>query len=185
MERWFNQTVSDLSRHEGFRAYPYPDPLSDLAKKYPPSVHKWGYRPVREIINELELDYNQAIKAGGPWTWGYGNTHGVDLDGSITEEVARQDLSRELSAHLGVLDTLVPEWNVYPDFAKTVLANLAYNMGNRLAQFKNTLRYFRERNWTQAAVNLEKSAWYRQVGSRATELVWRLKNQMIQAKFIV
>lgn len=185
MERWFNQTVGDLARHEGFRAYPYPDPLSELHKIYPPGKYKWGFKPPKEIIAQIGLDYATAFKLGGPWTWGYGDTHGVDMDGQIEEPEARIELSRELSEHITVLDALVPEWKVYPDFAKTVLANLAYNMGSRLGQFRNTLKYFREKNWIQAAAGLEKSLWYRQVGGRAEELVWRLKNQMIQPKYLV
>ena len=185
MERWFNQTLADLDRHEGFRPYPYPDPLSELHKRFPPGKFKWGFKPVPDILKQIGVDFNQAMKLGAPWTWRYGDTHGVKFDRPIDKEEARAELARELSAHLPVLDGLLPEWKVYPDFAKTVLANLAYNMGNRLGQFKNTLKYFKEQNWTAAAVNLEKSAWYRQVGVRSAELVWRLKNEMIQPKYIV
>lgn len=181
MERWYKQTLEDLYRHEGFRAFPYPDPLSETHKKYPPSKYKWGYRKATDIMKELGI----GPEGGKPWTWGCGNTHGVVLDGEISKEQALEDLSRELSAHLSVLDALVPEWKAYPDFAKTVLANLAYNMGNRLGQFKNTNKYFRERNWAQAAVNLEKSAWYRQVGTRSKELVWRLRHEQVQPEYIV
>lgn len=181
MDRWFTQTVADLARHEGFRPHAYPDPLSEIHKKYPPAKYGWGYRPAADILKELGLDYN----LGKPWTQGYGDTHNVSMTAAISEKDARVGLSRELSEHLPVLASLVPEWEVYPDFAKTVLANLAYNMGNRLAQFKNTLKYFRERNWAQAAAGLEKSLWYRQVGFRGEELVWRLRHEMIQAKYLV
>lgn len=181
MERWFQQTLSDLERHEGFRPYPYPDPLSEIAKKYPPSKYRWGFVDPVPLLTSLKLD----PKDGTPWTIGYGNTVGVTINDVTTKEFARKDLSRELSSHLSVLDRLLPEWKVYPDFAKTVLANLAYNMGNRLGQFRNTLNYIKAKQWNQAAVNLEKSLWYKQVGVRAPELVERLRKEMIQPKYLV
>lgn len=181
-ERWFNQTLADLWRHEGFRSYAYPDPLSPMAKNY--KSRQWGFRPAREIMGELGIEIGDAY-LGDPWTVGVGVTKNVTLDSTRTQEEAREELSRELLEHLDILDKLVPEWKSYPDFAKTVLANLAYNLGSRLKQFKNTLRYFREQKWEQAAANLEKSLWYRQVGSRSKELVWRLRNGMIQPEHIV
>lgn len=180
-ERWFLQTLADLWRHEGFRRYAYPDPLSELHRKYPPSKWRWGFRPAREILEEINADSN----LGKPWTVGVGFTRGITPDSEMTEEQARELLSRELFEHLPVLDKHVPEWKVYPTFAKSVLANLAFNLGGRLGQFKNTLGYFRERKWHQAAANLEKSLWYQQVGSRAQELVWRLRNEQIQAEHII
>lgn len=182
MERWERQTLSDLERHEGFRPYAYPDPLSPMFRKYSSRRIRWGFRPAREIMKELGIT---DPRLGSPWTVGFGFTRGVTPDSHMTIEEARPELYRELIAHLTVLDRLLPEWQLYPGFVKTVLANLAFNMGSRLGQFKNTLRYFHQRDWLRAATNLEKSLWYQQVGGRARELVWRLKNEMVQPEFLV
>lgn len=180
-ERWFVQTLADLWRHESYRKYAYPDPLSELHRKYPPGKYQWGFRPARDILKEIGADPD----LGKPWTVGVGFTRGVTPDSEMSKEQAHEHLATELFEHLPVLDKHVPEWKVYPTFAKTVLANLAFNLGGRLGQFKNTLAYFRERKWLQAAVNLEKSLWYTQVGHRSKELVWRLKHEQIQPEYIV
>lgn len=179
MENWVVQTVSDLERHEGFRKYAYPDPLSELGVEYPAHKWGWGYKPADVILREIE----EPASKGLPWTVGYGFTHGVGPSTVMEREQARDELIPELIEHLEVLDKLVPEWKEYPDVIKTVLANLAYNLGyKRLAKFKNTLEYFRQRQWMKAAANLQKSLWFTQVGDRAEELVKRLKTLEIEPR---
>ena len=40
---WFKQVCSDLERHEGFRQFAYPDPLSFIGKNYSNPKYKWGF----------------------------------------------------------------------------------------------------------------------------------------------
>lgn len=181
MENWLAQTVADLERHEGFRPYAYPDPLSELHEEFPPSEWGWGYKPADAILRAI----GQPASKGNPWTVGYGFTHGVGPSTKMDREQARDELLPELIEHLEVLDRLLPEWKLYPDVIKTVLANLAFNLGGRLKQFKNTLKYFEQREWAKAAANLQKSLWYRQVGDRSEELVKRLKTLEIDPRYKV
>lgn len=177
--RWLVQLHSDLKRHEGFREFAYPDPLSPLGREY---GSLFGFRPAREVLQQLGLDES----LGTPWTYGYGFTHGVTIDSRITREMANHKLYDEIYEHLRVLDKLVPTWHKMPDFVKTVLGNMAFNMGyNTLAQFKNTLAAFRRHDWDAAANGMVKSLWYRQVGTRGRELVWRMRNRQVQEEFKV
>jgi hypothetical protein len=43
------QYLEDARKHEGFREYAYPDPLSYLAKRY--KHLPWGFKPARELLN--------------------------------------------------------------------------------------------------------------------------------------
>src|SRR5690606_33278837 len=52
-----------------------------------------------------------------------------------------------------------------------IMVNMAFNLGNRLEGFKNTLAMIRAGDYVKAARNMEKSLWYRQVGRRSKELV--------------
>lgn len=177
MQYWLLQTLEDLDRHEGFRPYAYPDPLSELEEKYPALRWGWGYKPADAILREI----GEPAYKGKPWTVGYGFTQGVGPSTKMDKDQAREELLPELMEHLEVLDRLVPEWRDYPDVVKTVLANLAFNLGGRLRQFKNTLEYFRQREWKKAAANLQKSLWFKQVGNRGEELVKRLKTLEIES----
>ena len=69
---------------------------------------------------------------------------------------------------------------------KTVLINMAYNMGlHGLLQFRNTLAFMSQGNWAKAAANMRQSLWAKQVGSRARRLITRIETQTIPAEYAV
>lgn len=174
--RLVTQVVEDLKEDEGFREFAYPDPLSYLGKKYPSSKYKWGFKSAREI---LTLIGEQASK-GEPWTYGFGFTSGVTVDSRITLPVALNQLKEKVIRYLVDMKSIVPNYDTMPFAVQTVLLNMTYNLGrNGLAQFKNTIRYLSQGNYDQAAANLEKSLWYRQVGVRAKKLVRRIRTQQL------
>lgn len=179
--KWQTQVLKDLIRHEGFREFAYPDPLSVLGRKYSSSKYRWGYRPAREILAELgEKEIN-----GQPWTVGYGFTHGVTPDTRMTREQANQRLEVEILEHVRGLNKIYPDWENEPLFVSTVLANMIFNMGTaRLAKFAPTLAVIKAKKYEEAAARLERTAWYKQVGDRAVELVRRIRYQMIDPKHI-
>jgi GH24 family phage-related lysozyme (muramidase) len=177
-QAWLVQTHADLQRHEGFRQYAYPDPLSKLGKKYKGSK-EWGYQ--RGDI--LLAKYGDDQKDGRPWTVGYGFTRGVTPASSISKELADRKLEQEIVDHVRGLDDLVPEWRTYPPVVQAVLANLIFNLGKyKLTKFHSTLQNFRDRDYERAAGNLQNSLWYRQVGTRSVELVNRLRTGEIESK---
>lgn len=180
-EDWFIQTIADLDRHEGFRQYAYPDPLSELGRRYPPSRYKWGFRPAHQIL----LEIGEIPEKGRPWTVGYGFTNGVNHHTTIDKVVAQRRLEGEIIAHVHVLDILIPEWRNMPVHVKTVLANMAFNLGSRLKQFKPTLEVFKRGDYRAAGQRLRNTLWFRQVGNRARELVERLETGKIQEQYKV
>lgn len=176
---WLSQSHADLKRHEGFRPYAYPDPLSALGKKH---GSKFGYKPAREVLASLGANESQ----GGPWTVGYGFTKNVTPDTHMSQEEADEHLYVEIMQHAQGLDDLVPDWGNSPLYVQTVLVNLIFNLGKAgLAKFKNTLRLFNEGKYVQASANLKQSLWYNQVGNRAVELTARLTAGAIPARFAV
>lgn len=173
-----NQVVADLDRHEGFREFAYPDPLSKLYRKHP--NERWGTKPARDILGQLGISYDDAASLGAPWTVGFGFTHGVNPDTRIPKQLAKRKLEElVLAINRDLLMTLT--W--YKDASavtKSVLINMYYNLGRAgLLGFRNTLRYISERNYAQAAANMLKSLWATQVGQRARELARRLETQEV------
>lgn len=178
---WFRQTLADLHRHEGFREYAYPDPLSELGKRYPAARYKWGFKPAGMILLELgEFPYK-----GNPWTVGYGFTNGVTHNTRMDIVTATRRLEKEVDSHVEILDVLVKGWRDMPTYVKTVLANLAFNLGSRLKHFRPTLDVFERGDYSYAGDRLTRTLWYKQVGSRARELVERLKTGKIQDQYNV
>lgn len=171
------QVKEDLLRHEGFREFAYPDPLSKLARKY--RGLPWGFRPAREL---LALINDMDEQDGAPWTVGVGFTHNVTPDSRMTRIQAERKLEQLiLNADKLLEDTL--SWYKDASFVtKTVLINMLFNLGLKgLLGFKNTLRFISQKNYTKAASNMKLSLWYRQVGVRAKELVARMATQTIDA----
>ena len=177
--RWLEQAHADLRRHEGFRPYAYPDPLSVLGKKY---GKEFGYKPATEVISKLGVDPKQ----GAPWTIGYGFTHGVTVGSVMSREEADERLYEEIMKHASALDDLVPDWAQAPLYVQTTLVNLVFNMGKSgLAKFKNTLALFNAGKWAEAGRALTNSLWYKQVGNRAVELTQRMITGVIPDKYAV
>lgn len=172
---WQEQVLADGRKHEGYRQYAYPDVLSKLFKQHPKAP--WGFKPARSIVQEL----GGNLEEGGPWTVGYGYTHGVTPDTEFSKGMAEHKLVEIMSQSAKDAEFLVPNFKEQPDVVKTVLVSMAYNMGRaKLATFRNTLRYFFTKNYVQAAAAMEKSLWYRQVGHRAKELVKRVRTLKIE-----
>lgn len=179
---WFQQTLSDLIRHEGMREYAYPDPLSKLGKADPLSrKYGWGSKPATEILAK----HGFSERDGRPWTVGVGYTRGVTPSSRMNVKEAISKLSGELYVHLPVLNGLIPDWETFPDVIKAVLANMAFNMGNRLTQFTTSLELLRHRRFPQAGSNLRGTLWYKQVGARAEELCKRLETGQVEKKNLV
>jgi len=173
------QTAADLVRHEAVREFAYPDPLSLLARKY--RRLPWGFKPARELLAQIP----EKEEHGRPWTVGVGFTQGVTPDSRMTREQSLRKLDEKVGKYAGDLQRLIPDITEHPFVIQTVFLNLIFNMGfGRLAKFKNTLAFLRQRNYRAVADNLEKSLWYRQVGTRAVELVERVRTLSIKQEHV-
>ena len=175
------QVKKDLGRHEGFRQWSYPDPLSDLHKRFPRL--KWGYAPAKELVAAVDKSFSDW-KQGSPWTVGYGFTDGVTEDSIMFQITAERKLEQKILEVDSALESLLSWYKATPFVVKTVLINMAFNLGLKgLLEFKNTLAYMKASNWKQAASNMRQSLWYKQVGSRAEELSKRIETLTIPDEF--
>lgn len=170
------QVKDDLERHEGFREFAYPDPLTKLYKMLPKKDrHLWGTRPARELVSDFDP------KDGAPWTYGFGFTHGVTPDSRIERIRAERKLEEHTLEMKYALARALPWISEASFVTHTILINMAFNMGlPGLLMFRNTLRFVKEKNYKQAAQNMKLSLWYSQVGDRAEELTNRMSSQTIE-----
>lgn len=174
------QVRSDLERHEGFREYAYPDPLSQLQARH--GKERWGFVPARQILERLGVPTALAANLGAPWTVGHGFTGGTTLDSRMSRLMSERKLEEKVVEMDNVLRNTLTWYKDATEVTKGVLINMSFNMGLKgLLGFKNTLRFISEKNYTQAASNMEQSLWFRQVKGRAVELVERMRTQQIAA----
>lgn len=180
--RLMRQVKADLDRHEGFREFAYPDVKSKIGRTYKGKSWPWGYVPARELLARIP-----GVKEsdGAPWTYGYGFTHGVTPDSRIQRIPAERMLEQLILTMNNVLASKLP-WYSYSTFVtKTILINMAFNMGVAgLLKFRNTLAFVREQIYDKAAANMRKSLWYRQLPERAGELSKRMEKQVIEPQHL-
>src|SRR5581483_11317979 len=82
----------------------------------------------------------------------------------------------DLTAAEAVARGLVPSFDHLSDNRKAVLLNLAFNLGNRLAEFVKFRKAVQEENFDVAASELLSSRWSIQVGVRATRLAKQMRD---------
>lgn len=114
----------------------------------------------------------------GARTIGYG--HNLDASGetyqTLTDEEAEALLNTDIDKVERQLQAVLP-WVFDLDDARLgVIMNMTFNMGiGTMQTFKNTLAFIQKGDYEKAARNMEKSAWYSQVGNRAKRLVRQME----------
>jgi lysozyme len=104
----------------------------------------------------------------GIWTIGVG--HNIQEKG-ISDRVMDLMLEEDLQEAIDEVKRNVSFFTEMPEQVQEALVNLSFNMGiPRLMQFKKTLAYLREGDFTSAASELLDSRYATQVGERAIEI---------------
>jgi len=108
----------------------------------------------------------------------YKDTKGIDTIGvgrnlvnrGISTDEAMIMLDNDIQYFTNQLKTVIPWFDSKPDKVKTVLIDMAFNLGiTGLLNFKNTLHFIEIGDYKSAAVAMLESQWAKQVGTRATE----------------
>ena len=140
---------------------------------------------ITNIIDQLKRDEGLRLKvysdSRGFDTIGYGhnldaNPLPFDVSQGITEVQATQILGKDVERISTFLQRALP-WVVNLDDARHgVLQNLAFNIGGEaLLKIHVTLAATQAGEYEYAAVDLENSAWYNEVGDRAKRLVQQMR----------
>tara|TARA_S200002703_G_C3708438_1_gene217601 strand:+ start:84 stop:500 length:417 start_codon:yes stop_codon:yes gene_type:complete len=100
-------------------------------------------------------------------TIGYGH----NLNEPISEAAALQILSDDVSIAVNELDDRMDWWRDLPHPAQLVLASMVFNLGwPRFSRFKKMIAALEDRDYDQAAAEMEDSLWFQQIKSRGDEL---------------
>lgn len=100
----------------------------------------------------------------GKWTIGVG--HNIE-DNGITEDMADYILERDLREAEIQVRTKFPTYYKLNEARQFVLVDLCFNIGiNRFLTFKKMLAALVKGDYHTAAIEMQDSKWYRQVGNR-------------------
>jgi len=65
------------------------------------------------------------------------------------------------------------------DVRKAVVINMSFNMGPKFGLFKNTLGFIASKQYDQAATEMGKSLWAKQVGERSDRLIKMMRTGVL------
>lgn len=106
----------------------------------------------------------------GYLTIGVGRLIDKRLNGGITEEEARYLLRNDIQKVVAQAKQF-PWYDKLSNPRKQVVLNMIFNLGiTRFSQFRKTIGFIANGDYTAAAKEMLDSKWAKQVGKRATEL---------------
>jgi len=102
----------------------------------------------------------------------YGYSVGTKVSEERVAEVFRKDLDLVLEDCKILYKNI---WEGFPSEVKAICANMMFNLGRtRLTKFNNMRLALAAGSWKLAAVEMQDSKWYYQVGDRSKRLVARM-----------
>ena len=148
---------SELVRDEGYRSYAYKDTVGvwtggvghNLMHENPYDIMRWTRESLPDPISDEQI--------------------GIWFD---------QDIKDAIKAAINWL-----EWDVFFGLTATrkrVVINMAFNLGaKRIKGFKNLRAAIQRNDYANAAFEMNKSKWYRQVKGRADRLIMMMLGQLL------
>jgi len=102
-------------------------------------------------------------------------------DRGITGLEAEYLLENDIAKVLRELRLNLPCWEHLSDVRQVVLADMCFNLGlNGLLKFKRMIRALEDKHYIDAAKEMLDSVWANQVGRRANELAFMMREDKYQ-----
>lgn len=127
---------------------------------------------INAVTRQLQID--EGFR-GTPYKDQFGNLtigYGWNLGAvPITKQQASHILSDQIKDKYSELIREMPWIQTHPDPIQRALLNMAFNLGvNGLSKFTTFLSMIQDGHYPAAAVDLETTAWFSQVGNRAKRI---------------
>lgn len=124
------------------------------------------------LTADLERDEGRRLRpyrdSVGIWTVGVG--HNLETGPALSPAVVSQILHDDLVTTLAWLDLHLPWWLSLSPVRQRVLANMAFNLGERLLGFHRMLDAMRRGDHPTVVHEMLDSLWAKEVGARADRL---------------
>ena len=103
--------------------------------------------------------------------------HGKPVGTRVTEARVWDLFTRDVGNALADCNAVFPAFGAFPEEAQRILANMMFNLGRpRFESFRKLIAAVKASDWSKAAVEMEDSRWYWQVGDRSKRLVARMES---------
>lgn len=146
-----NDASQSVKQHEGLRTKVYKDSVGI------PSIG-YGYNLKRSFadseLNQVGSSL-EAVMNGNP----------------LTLEQINKLFEKDLQRSILIAKKFIPNLDQQPDNIQVVLIDMAYNLGNRLFEFKKLQSAIQQKDYKRAGAEMKNSNWYHQVRLRGRNLV--------------
>jgi lysozyme len=142
---------------------------------------------IDKLREELKIDegckYEIYLDHLGLPTFGIGHLvldsdmeYGQEVGTPVSEDRVNECFAKDVETVLSESLQLYPNFEVLPEEAQLIIANMMFNMGRpRLSKFKGMKAAVDAGDYHRAAVEMVDSRWYQQVTNRADRLVTRMR----------
>lgn len=138
-----------------------------------------------QVLQDLRRHEGVRLKVykdtEGIWTNGVGHTGPDVFEGmkDITPEVAEGWLLEDTLKAVRLARSIFASYDSLDQVRKSVLINMAFNLGNRLRTFKKMIAAVEAKDFNYAALEMLNSKWAVQVKGRSKELAARMSSGKI------
>lgn len=119
-------------------------------------------------IEALGLDYDQ-VRSGGQ---------------TLTDDQIDTLLDQTVNGAIQGSRQVVPSFDSLPDDKQVVIVDMVFNLGaHGFSQFVHAIQAVNNQDWATAAQQMQQSAWFRQVGARASADVNLMAGRITATQF--
>jgi GH24 family phage-related lysozyme (muramidase) len=152
------QTLNDFVKHwEGFEPKVYKDSLGYKSIGYGFNLERAG---AKETIEKAGLNYDRLISGKSV----------------ISKKQATLLMKNDVRDAVRRARRFVTNFDQLPHEAQMIVADMSYNLGNKLSDFKKMKAALESNDFKRAAYEARDSDWYEQVGLRSEHHVRELAN---------
>lgn len=145
--------IDQLTKHEGIRYTAYSDTVGKKTIGIGFNLDS-NQKLAKQLFTKWKLDfdavYNGTVK--------------------LTDEQVKELFKHSLAFAISVAESYIEDFDKQPDAVKEVVINMAFNLGNKLHDFKKTKQFIETKQYKKAAKEMLNSKWAKQVKDRAKEL---------------
>jgi lysozyme len=125
--------------------------------------------------------YPDPLTHSDPWTIGVGHT-GPEVHAGLvwSDDQIDAALDSDIAKATALCEANFPWFDAVDEVRQAVIIGMAFQMGNRLLQFVNTLAAMRDGRWNDAAGGILNSAWAHQTPARAARMARQLETDQWQ-----
>ena len=129
------------------------------------------------VKNEVYLDHLGLPTCGiGHLITEWDKEYNAEVGTPVAEERVNELFEKDLAVTISECKLIYQDFDVLPVKVQHIVANMMFNMGRpRLSRFHKMKKAVDNRDWHEAALQMQDSKWYNQVPNRADRLVQEMK----------